>query len=261
MTFANAKSWISRRLPATCAAALVLLLPAPHAGAEDDVNELMKKTFDQARVSFRGKMRLESPGGLERIIEVSHRQNGDTGATYMEITAPFNLRSTRFLSFDHDGREDEHFTYVPMVKRSMRVPQWTLEQSFLGSDFFMVDIAIPDMAKYEYSFDGNADIDGTPCRRVVSRPKAAADAPYGRIVYCVDETKYLSLYTEYFDPDQKLLKVWKPSKVEEIEGIWTPLDQTMRNVQSGTESRLKILEIDYGVECDDDIFGKAYLDR
>lgn len=244
-----------------CAAALIALLFAPGAGAEEDVRALMQKTFDQARVTFKGKMRLESPGGMERLLEVSHRQSGATGATYMEITAPFNLKDTRFLSFDHDGREDEHFTYVPMVKRSMRVPQWTLEQSFLGSDFFMIDIVIPDMEKFEYSFDGTADVDGAACRRVISTPKKPADEPYGKIVYCVDQAKYLSLHTEYFDPAGSLLKVWKPTKVEEIEGIWTPLDQTMRNVQSSTESRLQILEIKYNAELDDEIFGKAYLDR
>lgn len=242
-------------------ATVTLLASAASGAAADSADELMRKTFDQARVTFRGTMRLESPGGLERKIEVSHRQTGATGATYMEITAPFNLKDTRFLSFDHDGRDDEHFTYVPMVKRSMQVPQWTLEQSFLGSDFYMVDIAMPDMADFTYTFDGTGEFSGNTCRRVVSTPKRPAEEPYSKVVYCVDEAKYLSVHTEYFDEAGTLLKVWEPTKVEEIQGIWTPTDQTMRNVQGDTQSRLQILEIEYNVELDDELFGKAYLDR
>jgi len=253
-------SGCTRQVGALFAAALVVFAAAGPAVA-DDARSLMKKTFDQARITFAGKMLLDSPGGLERHITVKHRQEGETGATYMEITAPFNLKDTRFLSFDHDGREDEHFTYVPMVKRSMRVPKWTLEQSFLGSDFYMIDIAIPEMKDFDYAFDGEADVDDAKCRKIVSTPKRASEEPYGKVVYCVDEAKLLSLHTDYFDNDGNLLKVWKPSKIEEIDGVWTPLDQTMRTVPSSTESRLRILEIRYRVEIDDDIFGKAHLDR
>lgn len=244
---------------ALAVALVALLVAAPARG--QDAWQLMRKTFDQSRVTFQGKMLLESPGGLERRLEVSHRQVGDMGETYMEITAPYHLKNTRFLSFDYDGGEDEHFTYVPMVKRSMRVPQWTLEQPFLGSDFYMIDIAVPDMNDFRYEFDGDGEVGGQPCRRIMSVPKNPVGEPYGKVVYCVDEGKLLSLHTEYFDDNGELLKVWEPSKVEDIGGIWTPLDQTMRNVQTGTVSRLQILEIRYNVELDDKFFSKAYLDR
>lgn len=236
-------------------------LVGPAVAEEDEARTIMRRTFDQGRITFRAKMQLRSPGGLVRDLTVSHRQDGDESSTYMEVTAPFNLKDTRFLSYDHASGEDEHYTYVPMVKRSMRVPQWTLEQSFLGSDFFMIDIVIPDMEEYEYSLDGTGNYDGSTCRRVISKPREPEGEPYQRIVYCVDESKWLSLYTEYFDETDKLLKTWRPTKVEKIDEVWTPLAQTMRNVQSETESELEIQEIRYRVELDDEIFGKGHLDR
>jgi len=243
------------------ALALSIVAPGSVSARDPEARTVMQRTFDQARVSFRGKMRLVSPGGLERLIDVHHRQIGQSSSTYMEITAPFNLRDTRFLSFEHVGRENEHFTYVPMIKRSMRVPKWTLEQSFLGSDFYMVDIAVPDMSKFEYSFSGEREVAGTTTRCIASEPTVAGDEPYAKVVYCVDETKWLSLYTEYFDENGKLLKIWEPLKIEEIQGIWTPRDQTMRNVQSDTKSQLEILAIEYHVELRDELFSKAHLDR
>lgn len=244
------------------AALVVLSFAADRATAEvPDARQIMERTFDAARVSFRGKMRLVSPGGLERLIDVQHRQDGRASRTYMEITAPFNLRDTRFLSFEHVGRENEHFTYVPMVKRSMQVPKWTLEQPFLGSDFYMIDIAIPDMDDFRYRFEESREIGGTERRCVASEPKRPAGEPYSKVVYCVDEAKWLSIHTEYFDDQGALLKVWSPTRVEEVQGVWTPRDQTMRNIQGRTESRLEILEIEYHVDIPEEIFSKAHLDR
>lgn len=242
------------------AAAFGLGLVQP-ALAEEEARELMRKTFDQARITFAAKMQLRSPGGLVRDLNVSHRQEGEASSTYMEITSPFNLKDTRFLSYDHAQGEDEHFTYVPMVKRSMRVPQWTLEQSFLGSDFYMIDIAIPDMDKFDYRLDGKAEFDGNACRRVISEPVEPEGEPYRRVVYCVDESKWISLYTEFYDETDELLKVWRPTRLEKVDDVWTPITQTMRNVQSDTESELEIMEIRYRVELDDELFGKAHLDR
>jgi hypothetical protein len=241
--------------------ALAACLLGPRAAAEDGARALMRRVFDQVKVSFIAKMKLSSEDGLEQVLDVRHKQFAQASATYMEVREPFNMKDTRFLSWDRDGSSDEHYTYVPMVKRSLQVADWTLKQSFLGSTFYMVDIAVPDMEEYEYSFNGKMQVGDTPCIGVEGIPKEIEDEPYSRIVYCIDEGKLLSIHTEFFDPEGVLLKVWRPEKVEEIGGIWTPTLQTMTDVQAETESRLEILEIQMHVETPDKVFRKAYLDR
>jgi hypothetical protein len=243
-------------------ALLQFLAAANPAGAEDGAaRELMRHVFDQTKISFIAKMKLSSPGGLEQTLDVLHKQLPKASATYMEVTAPYHMKDTRFLSWDRDGAKDEHYTYVPMVKRSVQVAEWTLKQSFLGSTFYMVDIAVPDMEEYEYSFDGEAAVEGDRCTRVDSVPKNLDDEPYSRISYCVDEHKLLSLRTEFFDPAGELLKVWVPDRIEEIDGIWTPTLQTMTDVQANTGSQLEILEIEMHADPPDKVFRKAHLDR
>jgi hypothetical protein len=243
--------------------ALLIALAAPRRTAAEDgaARELMRRVFDQVKISFVATMKLSSPGGLEQILDVRHRQFPKASAIYMEVTEPYHMKDTRFLSWDREGGRDEHYTYVPMVKRSLQVADWTLRQSFLGSTFYMVDIATPDMVDYEYALDGAGDAEGVACTRVLSTPRQLEDEPYSRIAYCIDEGKLLSIRTEYFDPEGALLKVWRPDKIELIDGIWTPTSQTMTNVQADTESRLEIVEIRMHVESPDKIFRKVYLDR
>lgn len=241
---------------------LQALVCGNRAAAEDGAaRDLMRRVFDQTKVSFIATMKLSSAGGLEQTLEVHHKQLPKASATYMEVTAPYHMKDTRFLSWDRDGARDEHYTFVPMVKRSVQVAEWTLKQSFLGSTFYMVDIAVPDMGDYEYSLDGDAAVDGVNCRRVISIPKDPDDEPYSRIAYCVDEQMLLSIRTEFFDPSGNLLKVWRPDRVEEIDGVWTPTLQTMTDVQANAESKLEIVEIEMHAEPPDKLFRKAHLDR
>jgi hypothetical protein len=240
--------------------AMCLLISRGAAAEERSAQALMRKVFDQVKISFVAKMKLSSRDGLEQILNVSHKQFPRANATYMEVTQPFSMKDTRFLSWDRDDSADEHYTYVPMVKRSVQVADWTLKSSFLGSTFYMIDIAVPDMDEYEYDFNGKSQA-GETCIGVEAAVKQTEDEPYSRIDYCVDEEKLLSVRTEFFDPQGGLLKVWRADKLEKVDGVWTPILQTMTDVQAQTESQLEILEIQMHVEPPDKVFRKAYLDR
>ncbi|MBI3782149.1 MAG: outer membrane lipoprotein-sorting protein [Deltaproteobacteria bacterium] len=236
------------------------LSPDASRGADGDALALVRGMFNQARISFFAKMKLSAPGGLVREIEVSHAQNGHGSMTYMEITSPYILKGTRFLSFDNDNAADEHFTYVPAVRRSVEVPQWTLEQPFLGSNFYMIDITEPKMDKFSYRSVGEGEVSGRSCRKVESIP-SDSEYPYGRIVYCIDPNIWMSVFTEFYDRQGQLLKVWKPTRLEQVDGVWTPLHQTMEDVQTNTSSEFEVLEIHQHAQFPEQIFTKAYLDR
>ncbi|HVM97212.1 MAG TPA: outer membrane lipoprotein-sorting protein, partial [Candidatus Acidoferrales bacterium] len=210
--------------------------------------------------SFFAKMKLSAPGGLVRELEISHSRNGHGSATYMEITAPYVLKGTRFLSFDNDDGVDEHYTYVPAVRRSLQIPQWTLEQPFLGSNFYMVDITEPKIDEFTYRAIGDGEANGRACRKVEGIPRDD-DYPYGRIVYCIDPSISVSVQTEFFDRQGQLLKVWMPTRLEQVDGVWTPMLQSMQDVQSSTRSEFEILEIRQHVQFPEEMFTKAYLDR
>lgn len=241
---------------------LATALLSPPAAADDAAARgLMGQVFDLAKVSFEARMKLSSPGGLVRELNVHHKQMGTVSATYMEITAPFNLKDTRFLEWDREGGPDETYTYLPMLKRSVQVPAWTKQQSFLGSNFYMVDIAIPDMTAFDYTGLGTSEVEGVPCSLVESRPRRPEEEVYSKVIYCVDVEKLVSLRTEFYDEKGALLKVWLAQKLEKVDGTWVPRVQIMTDVQQQTDSRLEIVEIVMPVDPADELFRKAHLDR
>src|SRR5213076_606646 len=69
---------------------------------------------------FTAKGTLSSDRGWTREFEVSHKWTDGVSATYMEVTAPSDLKDTRFLVFDRDTGRDEQHIYVPALKRSIQ---------------------------------------------------------------------------------------------------------------------------------------------
>jgi hypothetical protein len=66
---------------------------------------------------------------------------------------------------------------------------------------------------------------------------------------------------DFFDRKGKLLKRWTVERLDRVDEIWTPTVHQMTNVQDGARSRLELVDIRYGVEIPDEVFGRAHLGR
>ncbi|HXQ23176.1 MAG TPA: outer membrane lipoprotein-sorting protein, partial [Candidatus Acidoferrales bacterium] len=113
--------------------AVTVVLVAPVRADEGSAEDLVKRVRDAVpKVPFLAKMTLTSDRGWVRELELSHKHlNNDVEAGYMEVTAPMDLKDTRFLVFDHEKGRDEQFIYVPAAKRAIQVGPQTRKQDFL----------------------------------------------------------------------------------------------------------------------------------
>lgn len=236
---------------------------APARADDPPPRELLQKVIDTIpRTPFQAKAKLSSPSrGWVRELELSYKNLDNADATYLEVTAPMDVKDTRFLLYDRVTGADEQWIYVPAMKRSIQVSSQTRKQPFLGSDFYVSDMVRPDIEAFTYAYVGEADIGGRHCKLVESTPKNPADEVYSKTIIAIDPKDLVITRTEFFDPKGKLLKVFTIEKLEKIDGMWTPLLQTMKNVQDNTESKLEITEVKYNAPVSDEMFRKAYLTR
>jgi hypothetical protein len=246
----------------TLVAMLVAMTMAARAD-EGSALDLMKRVRDAApKVAFFAKGKLSSDRGWVRELELSHKHlSNDVDASYMEVTAPMDLKDTRFLVFDHATGRDEQFIYVPAAKRSIQVGGQTRKQAFLGSEFYVGDFVQPDLEAFAYKFVGEEDVGGRHCKLVEAVPKTPADELYSKTVVAIDPTDLLVMRTQFFDDKGQLLKVWTMEKIEKIDGFWTPVQQHMLNAQDKHWSRLEMSEVKYNAPLLNEIFNKSYLIR
>jgi hypothetical protein len=253
----------SRFLSVVAAAVLMLVAVAMPGRADESALDLMKRVQDAApKVPLFAKGKITSDRGLTRELELSHKPlKGDVDASYMEVTAPMDLKDTRFLFFDHKTGRDEQFIYVPAAKRAIQVGGQTRKQSFLGSEFWVGDFAQPELDAFTYSFVGEENVGGRQCKLVQAVPKDPEDALYSKSIAAVDPKDLVVVRTQLFDDKGKLLKVWTIEKLEKIDGNWTPMQQKMEDVQEHHWSEFDLSDIKYNAQLEDDVFNKSYLTR
>jgi hypothetical protein len=252
-------------LVAAVAVAVVLVCNArsPAVPASEDARGLVQRVVDAAPdVPYVSRMTLTTPGGLMREFTLSGKKlaNG-IDARYLEVTGPYNLKDTRYLFYDRSERRDDQFMYVPFMKRILRLSEKTRREPFLGSTFYVNDIVEPPIDDYTYAFVGTETVGQRSCQLVESVPKNAAGETYGRSVVAIDPVDLVVLRAQLYDHDGKLLKIHTVDKLEKVDGYWTPLLQTMQNVQESGASELETLEIQYNAPIGDEVFREAHLGR
>jgi outer membrane lipoprotein-sorting protein len=244
--------------------AVLILLAAPlcsGAAAQESARDLVQRLLAAApRLSFTAKGALTTVAGT-REFDLQYKPLGDAGATYLEVTAPKDVKGTRFLFLERATSADEQFVYVPIARRTIRISEETRNQPFLGSDFAVSDMVKSELDAYTYSLVGEAEVGGRRCTLIEMVAKDAASDLYSKRIAAVDAGDLILLRTEFFDAQGKLVKVWTVEDLQKVDGVWTPMQQRMTNVQENKQSRIVLTEIKYRVDLPDHIFTRNYIDR
>lgn len=241
------------------ATALSLVGVGSSLAQDDAAKTLMKQVMDALpKVPFEAKLRLSSPGN-SRDLSLSHKLVGGARASYLEVTAPDDLKGIRFLFIEHLNKPSEQYIKVTASRRAVLVADEVRKQPFLASAFYVSDLIEPPLDSSTYKFVGEETILGRQAKLVESTPVKPADALYSKVINALDPKDGLALRREFFDSKGRLLKVWEVKKVEKLDGNWTIMDQVMTNVQEQTTSRLETQSVNFNVVLPDAIFTPQYL--
>lgn len=253
----------ARRSPkAVVAIAVAVALRTAASAADDPGRELIQKVIAAIpKVTLEASATLTPEGGVVRLLDLKRKPTKDGDASYLEVSAPQTLKNTRFLFIERGPEGSLQYIYTPSFGRSVRVGGDARKQSFLGSEFYVSDLIMPDLDDFTFSITGDEEVVGRKCKLVESVPKNPADEPYSKVVMAVDPADALIVRTQFYDPKGKLLKVWTVDKLEKVQGYWTPLVNSVVNVQDNSRSKLEITEVKYNVDIADEVFTKPYLER
>ena len=255
-------NWTRFRLAVGCAVLCATLAPVPGRAEDAAARELVQKVHDTApKTPFAAKATLTSDRGFVRELDLKHKHLNDVEASLMEVTAPMDLKDTRFLLLDSEKGQDEQFIYSPAARRAVRVGPQTRKQAFLGTEFAVGDLVQPEVDDATYRFVGDEDIGGRKCKLVEATPKDTEDAMYSKSIIAIDPADLLVVRTQLVDEKGALYKVWTMVKVEKIDGVWTPVVQRMEDVQEKHWSEITLSEVKYNADVPDDTFSRQNLSK
>lgn len=250
------------RLALAALAAGYVLAAAATRAEDTQARDLVKSVLEaMPKEALQAKVQLTVQGEPARELDLSHKFINGARASYLEVTAPPDLAGIRFLFLQPIDGPNEQYIKVTASRTVVEVSDEIRKQPFLGSTFYVSDLVEPKIGAFTYSFVGEEELLGRPCKLVEARPKDPKDEIYSKTILSLDPKDLLILKRQFFDPEGKLLKVWTIEKVEKVDGIWSLLKQKMDNVQEKASSNLDVVSIKYGVELKDMMFTPKYLLR
>lgn len=243
-----------------------LLFPLSAQKTPKQILDEFGKTLSIPCIQGAFKVKLISKNGDVREIEARAFQKymGETQINRLFVfDFPPRVRGTGLLlhSF-YDGRDNNMWIYLPTVKRVKRI---ALESSgggyFMGSDFTYRDLINNDVNDMEFDLLEDKTVNGVECHTVKSWGKSAEvrqELGYSYIVTYYSKDKSILQRREYFDFNDKLLKVYEVGDYFISGPYHYPRKVSMTNVQTQHKSVIEVTEI-ITDDIPDSFFTTRYL--
>lgn len=137
--------------------------------------------------------------------------------------------------------------------------------SWMGSDFNNDELLKESslVNDYTHQFDGEDEIDGYMCHKIVLMPLPSAPVVWGKVILWISKDKSFTLKSEYYDEDDKLINVQTASQIQKFGDRELPSYMEMSPVnKEGFKTILKIEKAEYNVkDIDEKMFSQQMMKR
>jgi len=251
------------------------LVTAPASAQEPDraydIMQAVNARADGEQVQRSFTLTLTDRNGSSRVQEITgyRRYFGEEKRTILFYTDPTSVRGTGFLTFDYPDPnvDDDQWLYLPALRRVRRIPASDRGDAFLGTDFSYEEIkkeSKVEISDYDLSRIGEEQVDGHSVTVIEGVPVDAETADalgHSRVRWHIDNTVHISRRTQYWDSAGNPSRTVNVVSIEEIDGIWTPMEIVAENLKTGHSTRLAYSEVDYSVDAPESLFSQARLRR
>jgi outer membrane lipoprotein-sorting protein len=193
----------------------------------------------QASVSM--QLKRKSGSAATRLMDIAILEVPNEGIrTVVTFNSPLDVKGTKVLTYSRESSDDEQWIYLPAFKRVKQISDANKATSFMGSEFTYEDINSLNvqLQEFSYHFVKSEALDGTPCA-VVERVPRYSRSGYKRQLAWIDQTRFIVLKVEYYDPKDALLKTVALGRFQQyLDAFWRAGEMVMTNHQSGDATSL-----------------------
>jgi len=248
-------------------AALVLMLVSNAFAL--DASEIMKKSHmayyyagDDGVAEVTMKIKRSSGKERERIFTMLRMDITEGGAQkyYTYFKKPSDVSRMTFMVWKNPDSNDDRWLYVPAVDLIKRISADDKNSSFVGSDFTYEDVSGRHWSEDKHTLvSENETLDGRPVYLIESTPVDEGYDGFALKKSYIDKENFLPLKEEYFDKDNKLIRIFRSEKVEDVDGITTVTVRSMEDVEKNQKTTISFDQIKYNTGVSDDVFTERYL--
>jgi hypothetical protein len=248
---------------------LVLILLITLSGqllADTDGATLAQKVYNRSDgkdVTSKSTMVLESKGHKPRYRTLyTYRMDTDAGETrsLIRFTEPADIKDTGMLTLDSQGRDSSQWVYLPALDRARRISSSRKGGHFVGSDLYYEDLQKRDVDKDSHRILGRGKVGRIDTTKLESIPVDPDNSVYSKRISWIHMKTLIPLQVEYFKAGNKQpVKRLKVKKIKKIQGYWTVLDSTMKDLESSKQTRMITKTTQYDQKLPGNLFSRQTL--
>ncbi len=171
---------------------------------------------------------------------------------------PSDVARLTFMVHKTPEASDARWIYVPSVDLVKPISADDKNSSFVGSDFSYEDVSGRHWTEDNHVLLADSTVDGKDVYVIESIPKEEYKG-FARKISYIDKNSLLPLLEEYFDKKDKLIRIFRSEKIEEIDGITTVTLRSMEDLKKERKTTIEFARIEYNQGIGDDIFTERYL--
>ena len=200
-------------------------------------------------------------GERRRKLTIIRKDFEGTDKLLLKFTYPMDIKGTSFLVWEHKGKDNERFLYLPALGRIRRIATREKNENFAGTDFSYEDISGRKLEDYTYELIKEEIIcEEKNCYLLASYPKEK-NSKYPKILSWVSKDNFMIIKGEYYDKKGRVEKTYTVLKLEKIDGIWTVLEHSMENHKSEHKTSIMVKDVKHNKGIPDKRFGRRALKR
>lgn len=175
----------------------------------------------------------------------------------LRFSKPDIIKNTGFLIWAKRNGGNEQWLFLPKVNSARKIEAKEKTRSFMNTEFAFEDLESFNQSDEQYFLIEKSEFEGNNCY-IVEIIRHSNTQYKKRIVWIDDQNWYLRK-VEFFDKNNKLIKILQVSDYYTAGDYSYPQKMTMTNKQNEANTVMQINDIDFDVDLPDDFFTEANL--
>ena len=196
----------------------------------------------------------------EMNVKVLNIDNKDTIKSLLVFSKPKREKGVALLSHAFKTKKDKQWLYLPNIRRIKKLAPKGRRGSFMGSEFSYSDLIPQSVEDFNYRYLKDDIIEQRNCSVVERTPKNEGSL-YSKQITWFDTENHISLKTEFYTPQSKLIKTLLAKEVvTDKQGNSRPGLLIMKNHKTGRSTYLKDIDYQINTGLQEDEFTETALE-
>lgn len=170
---------------------------------------------------------------MDRLLNMHVQRENGNRKLLIVFTHPQDIEGSAFLTLENEGREDDNWLYLPILRRSRRISSSDITDKFMGSDFTYEDLKEEDLDHFEYKYLGVEMVNGYDTYKIEAIPSTEAkkkETGYSKRVINVDKETNLIVTILYYNSNMEHVKTFEAGDIRRVQGTDKFRSYTMRMI-------------------------------